>query len=150
MPNGAGVSSRSHSSVHAVRNSGEEQLAALVVHRPSFGQNWYVFEDEVDSEIPSGRSEPGGALPEGFFDGWELGPLSFDDGRFSGEAFSGDTLLLVLGGTGQLAFEDKTLDMSPGVFVRVPPTLAYSVTDGGQASIYSVRIPRPPPTDAVR
>jgi mannose-6-phosphate isomerase-like protein (cupin superfamily) len=130
-------------SVHAVRNRDAEPLAALVLHRPSFGQNWYVMEDEVTSEITSGELPSDGSIPEGFLDGWEIGSMSFEDGRHEDPGFAGDILLLVRGGRGQLVFEDKELPLWPGVFVRVPPALPYSVVDAEQADIFTVKIPRP-------
>jgi len=120
--------------VHSVRNRKPEPLAAIVVHRPEFGQNWFVLPGEVDTDRVAGRFGRSDRVP-GAFDGWDLTWVTDVDDP-GGDA---DVLYLVGGGEGTLSFEETTLPMKPGTFVRVPPGLAHRIEGVTSAAI---RIPR--------
>ncbi len=110
---------------HGIRNRGEEDLVVVVVQRPSFGQNWYLEESDVQSRavatVVAKQTElfPGITFPEDFFVGWEL---EFE-GAHNVEATTTDHLYLNRWGSGSLVFEDKELPIEAGHFVRVPPGL---------------------------
>lgn len=114
---------------HAVRNTGEGTLSVVVVHQPRFGQNWYVPEDEVLSNLRA--TELGDTLegPDGWRVGWAEGGV---------HTASGDRLLLVVG-EGSLAFEDKQVPLGRGTVASLPPGLEHTLT--GRA--LSIEVPRP-------
>jgi len=114
---------------HEVRNQGAETLAVVVVHQPRFGQNWYVPEAEVLSNI---RAAAIGAQVQGP-DGWRVGWV--DGGEVTA---AGDRIVLVLG-EGSIAFEDRVVPVAPGTVASLPPGLAHTVS--GRA--LSVEVPRP-------
>jgi len=119
--------------VHSMRNRHPEPLAVVVLHRPEFGQNWFVMPDEVTGDL---RSPPWEEGPPAVFEGWTLSWS--DPGEF--EAAAADTLYLVAEGDGSLTFEDKTLPLAPGTFVKVPPGLDHAVS--GTLRVVRVVIPR--------
>ena len=110
---------------HGIRNHGQDDLVVVVVQRPSFGQNWYLEEADVQSSklatVVAKETEvfPGIAFPEDLFLGWEL---EFE-GAHNVEAEEADHLYLNRWGSGSLVFEDKELPIEAGHFVRVPPGL---------------------------
>jgi mannose-6-phosphate isomerase-like protein (cupin superfamily) len=122
--------------VHSVRNREPELLATLVIQRPEFGQNWYLLPDEVESMARSVDFLPGGPAPAAFA-GWTL---SWSE---AGTVPAGrtDTLLLVERGEGAISFEETTLPLKPGTFVKVPPDLAYRI-EGDTVRMLVVAIPR--------
>lgn len=116
--------------MHEVRNRGAETLAVVVVHQPRFGQNWYVPEGEVVSNVrvvPIGESDI--AAPEGWSVGWVDG---------EGTA-SGDRILLVAG-SGTVSFEDKVVPITPGTVASFPPGLAHTLAGEG-LKVLAVEVP---------
>jgi len=128
--------------VHSVRNPGPEDLSVVVIHRPSFGQNWYVMPEDVSSSSSSGPLAANEAFPEGFFEGWQLDR----SGQETPAAHPADSLYLVGGGSGTLRFKDNILALKPGHFAAVPPGLLHeiAITEGAgeQLELLVVRIPR--------
>ncbi len=123
--------------VHSVRNRAADPLATIVLQRPEFGQNWYLLPSEVEGSATSVDFAPGSDAPAAFA-GWTLGWTAAGDAPASGR----DTLLMVRSGDGSLQFEETSLPLLPGTFVKVPPTLAYSL-QGDDLSVFRVGIPRP-------
>ena len=133
-------------SVHAVRNRESAPLATVVIQRPEFGQNWYLLPEEVRSPGRTGSFLPpdrGGAAPalDGpIFEGWSLDWIEADAAERTDDT---DVLYLASAGSGELAFEEHALGMSPGTFARVPPGLAHGVRPGPDGlRLLRVRIPR--------
>lgn len=119
---------------HQVRNRGESLLAAVVVHQPEFGQNWYLPRDEVTS---SARSYLLGATPQtdppaGWAVSWEaLGEHDRDR----------DHVVLVAAGAGTLAFEDKRLPLAPGDVASVPGGLHHTISGDDAFAAISLLVP---------
>jgi mannose-6-phosphate isomerase-like protein (cupin superfamily) len=128
--------------VHGIRNPGPGDLSVVVIHRPSFGQNWYLLPSEMTSEIPSDLIPSGAEFPRGFLSGWTLGDAATQEPT----SLPADSLYLVKTGTGTLSFEDNALPLLPGHFVKVPPGLRHRIDSGsGKESNLNylfIRIPR--------
>ena len=128
--------------VHGVRNPGPADLSVVVIHRPSFGQNWYLRPSEMISDIPSELVPSGTAFPQDFLTGWTLG----DAGSQEPTSVAADSLYLVKGGTGTLSFEETTLPLLAGHFVKVPPGLQHRIDarpdEKADLNYLFVRIPR--------
>ena len=127
-------------SVHGVRNRQPEPLTTVVLHRPEFGQNWYVVPAEVRSETASGEFDP--AQPGGAFEGWTIRWLQGDALSGLQPASPSDQLYFVAAGQGALYFEEHRLPLRPGVFVKVPPALDHELRAEGSLRVLQVRIPR--------
>jgi mannose-6-phosphate isomerase-like protein (cupin superfamily) len=116
---------------HEVRNRGAERLSVIVVHQPRFGQNWYVPEAEVLSNV---RAVPLGDAVDGP-DGWSVqwvGP--------SEATAAGDRVLLMLG-EGALEFEDKRVPVGPGFAASLPPGLPHALRGEGVKAL-AIEVPR--------
>lgn len=116
--------------VHGVRNRGTELLAAVVVHRPRFGQNWYLPEAEVTSTVPAsplGESAP--AVPEGWTVGWTDG----------GDAEAEGDRVLLFAGAGSVSFEEREVPVAPGTVAIFPPGVPH-ISRGRALALV---IPRP-------
>lgn len=119
---------------HGVRNRSDELLAVVVVHRPRFGQNWYVPESEVVGNIAAFPLPTAtGPLPVDAPEGWRVEWV--DDGTVTAE---GDRVLLAAS-AGAVAFEETTVSLEPGAVAVFPPGVAHTLT--GRA--LSVSVPRP-------
>ena len=136
-------------SAHSMRNRGVEDLVVVVVHRPSFGQNWYLEADELESAIRAPvvtkgtEVFPGLQFPEGFLSGWDL---DFE-GAHSVPAQAADTLYLNRWGRGSLVFEETELPIEPGDFIRIPPGLAAQFRTAAATeplTLVRLTIPRSP------
>ena len=127
--------------VHGVRNEAPEPLATVVIHRPEFGQNWYVLPSDVRSSLTSAPLAADESLPAGMFEGWTLGWLSGPKLGIERKPGREDWLYLVGAGSGLLSFEDNKLPMEPGTFVKVPPGLNHRLSGEG-LRVYRVIIPR--------
>ena len=128
--------------VHGVRNPGPSDLSVVVIHRPSFGQNWYLLPSEMTSDIPSDLVPSGTEFPQHFLTGWTLG----DAGTQEPTSVAADSLYLVKAGAGTLSFEETTLPLLPGHFVKVPPGLQHRIDSGtdkkAALNYLFIRIPR--------
>ncbi len=121
--------------VHSIRNRRPEPLATVVVQRPEFGQNWYLLPDEVTGDAVA--TDVGAQPPPGF-DGWTIAWTDAVDVP----AANADTLLLVAEGRGGLQFEDKTLSVTAGTFVKVPPNLEVGGLSAQGLRVLRITIPR--------
>lgn len=119
---------------HEVRNRSDSILAAVVVHQPEFGQNWYLPRDEVTSPLQSlPFTQPvADGVPAGWAVSWEaLGEHDRDR----------DHVVLVSSGTGTLAFEDKRLPLSVGHVASVPGGLHHTIEGSSDFRALSLLIP---------
>jgi len=144
-------------SVHSVRNHDEAPLATVVLQRPEFGQNWYVVPAEVRSErrsrtfLPEGRSaellSPGSAGSERpadpAFEGWTVDWHQAGAEPAEVPAGAAELLYMVSRGAGSLAFEEHSLPLQPGTFVKMPPGLQHRLVPAAEGlELLRVRIPR--------
>lgn len=120
--------------VHSIRNRRPAPLATVVVQRPEFGQNWFVLPDEVEGSEKARRFDRAAEAGHAF-DGWELTWVTDIDDAGADR----DVLYLVGEGEGTLSFEDTSLPLRPGTFVRAPPGLPHRLTG---VTALAIRIPR--------
>ncbi len=143
--------------VHSVRNREEAPLATVVLQRPEFGQNWYVVPGEVRSErrsrafLPPGRSvdllslaEAGAQRPaDPVFEGWTVDWHEVGTEPSDVPAGEAELLYMVSRGGGSLAFEEHSLPLQPGAFVKMPPGLQHRLVPAADGlELLRVRIPR--------
>lgn len=117
---------------HQVRNRGTDLLAAVVVHQPEFGQNWYLPADEVVGSAQSRRADGVIEAPAG----WDVSWIVAADGVEERER-----ILLVAAGVGTLGFEEKRLPLLPGHVASVPAGLSHGISGDAGFRALSVLVP---------
>lgn len=129
---------------HAVRNEQPRTAAAIVISRPPFAQNRHLLDEDVASEGRSIVLTAGSPIPSGAFSGWTMEWLDAAATSAERVAENADTFYFVGAVSGTLTFEDRTLPVEPGLFVRVPPGLKHrmDVPAEAAASILRVEAPR--------
>lgn len=142
-------------SVHAVRNREPAPLATVVIQRPEFGQNWYLLPEEVRSPQRSREFRPQTRAPatipgvdpqrqdDPVFEGWSIDWIEPPASAPDSTHVATETLYLASRGGGSLTFEQTTLPVVPGTFIKVPPGLAHGLEPGSDGlELLRVRIPR--------
>ncbi len=120
---------------HQVRNRGTELLAAVVVHQPEFGQNWYLPAEEVTGSAQSHRASGDIDAPPG----WQASWVTAADGVQDRER-----ILLVASGAGTLAFEDQRVPLLAGHVASVPAGLSHQISGDAAFSALSLLVPSTP------
>ena len=146
---------------HAVRNPGRvpegsteanpghgpategQTLAVAVLHRPRFGQNWFLRPDEVTHPHLARALRPGDAVPEGLFTGWDVTWRTLTQDAPPQTPQGEDLIYLIATGSGIFAVDDHRVPLAPGTAVHVPAGRTHQLLVGdGQITLLAVRIPR--------